>query len=382
MISTYPPRSCGLATFCHDVVTGLAGAGLQSRIVAIDEGPTIRSYPPEVWARLRSDNRETYATLGRKIAQSTAAAVAVQHEFGIFGGADGEWLLDLYAEIEKPIFTTLHTVLPKPSENQRLILAKISAYSRSTIVLSEVARTLLAEVYGISENVIVVPHGVPDVPWTATSEGKKRFDPALVGRPIVSTFGLMSRGKGLEYAVEALRRVKNTVPDVLYLIAGRTHPTILEHEGESYRSELKALIREYQLGENIFFIDQFLELDELLALLAATDVYFTPYINPDQVVSGTLAYAMGAGKAILSTPYLYAQELLADQRGLLCEFCDSAGMAEQLEMLLSDDVLRARFERRSYQFGRTMIWPQVSRQLAAIYMGATTTDAFCATLTS
>jgi glycosyltransferase involved in cell wall biosynthesis len=372
MLSTYPPRSCGIATFCSDTVKSLADTNLRCRVFAIDEETTVREYPPEVAWVLKANDRAAHAAAGRTLQASSAEAVIVQHEFGIFGGPDGEWLLDLYAEIQKPIFTTLHTVPIRPSPNQRRILERLSAESQGLIVLSEIARGLLADIYNITENVSMVPHGVPDIQFANSSQGKKNFTLDVGNRPIVSTFGLIGRGKGLEYGIKALVDVKRNIPDVLYIIAGRTHPAVIQSEGEAYRTELMALIREYHLDDNVIFINEFLSLSDLIRLLAATDVYFTPYINPDQVVSGTLAYAMGAGKAIISTPYLYAQELLGEQRGLLCNFSDSADMAEKLVLLLSDDTLRLAIEQRSYSFGHAMIWSRIAQQLVSIYTTSAT----------
>jgi glycosyltransferase involved in cell wall biosynthesis len=225
---------------------------------------------------------------------------------------------------------------------------------------------LLEGVYGIDPDLLrVIHHGVPDVPFQNTEPAKASF--GIGQRTVISTFGLISRGKGLEYAIEAMRAVVKRHPETLYLILGATHPVVRRQEGESYRESLQARIRDYGLQYNVQLVDKYLDFDELVAYLAATDIYLTPYLNPAQIVSGTLAYAVGCGKAIVSTPYLYAQELLAHNRGFLCDFRDSASMAKQLNMLLDDPELRRATERRAYRFGRQMTWPHVAVEYGNLF---------------
>jgi len=235
------------------------------------------------------------------------------------------------------------------------------------VALSETGRELLETIYGIDPDQLrVIHHGVPDVPFQSTDAAKASF--GIGQRTVISTFGLISRGKGLEYAIEAMRDCVKRHPEALYLILGETHPVVRRQEGESYRESVQAMVREYGLQYNVQLVDKYLDFDELVSYLAATDIYLTPYLNPVQIVSGTLAYAVGCGKAIVSTPYLYAKELLAHNRGFLCEFRDAASIARQLGMLLDDPALRRATERRAYRFGRQMTWPHVAVEYGNLFL--------------
>jgi len=366
-LGTYPPRECGIATFTQDVVRSYDGAfDSRSGVIAIDEPGADRTYGPSVVARLGQDDRPAYTELAKRIDASDADLVCVQHEYGLFGGEDGAWFLDLLDAIEKPVVVSLHTVLPKPEPAHRDLAAAICRCADAVIVLSQTGKDILVATYGVeASKVSVVHHGVPDVPFRGTSEGKAALN--VGDRPIVSTFGLISRGKGLEFGIEAMRDVVDRHPDALYLILGQTHPGVRRFEGESYRDSLRAKTIELGLERNVEFVDRFLDFDELLAYLAATDVYLTPYLNPVQIVSGTLAYAVGIGKAIVSTRYLYAEELLANGRGLLVPFRDAGALGTALGSLLDDPWYRRAIERRAYRFGRQMTWPHVARAYGRIF---------------
>jgi len=234
------------------------------------------------------------------------------------------------------------------------------------VVLSQTGKDVLSDVYGVDPSKIhVIHHGVPDVPFQSTAAAKAAF--GVGDRTVISTFGLISRGKGLEYAIEAMRAVVARHPEALYLILGQTHPGVRRHEGESYRESLTAMVAEYGLQNNVRLIDKYLEFDELIKYLQATDIYLTPYLNPVQIVSGTLAYAVGCGKAIVSTPYLYAKELLAHGRGFLADFRDADMLASRIGALLDDPWLRRATERRAYRFGRQMTWPHVAQEYGALF---------------
>jgi glycosyltransferase involved in cell wall biosynthesis len=360
-LGSYPPRECGIATFTKDVVDSYNRAfGFSSPVIAVDEpGGEVRRYGPEVVARIAEQDRYSYGLAAKAVAQSPAQLVNIQHEYGLFGGERGEWLVDFIRAVEKPVVLTLHTILPEPDEQMLRVTRDLCEASARVIALSETGRTLLENVYGVDPDALrVVHHGVPDVPFQGTGAAKASFGIGL--RTVISTFGLINRGKGLEYAIEAMRDVVKRHPETLYLILGETHPVVRRREGESYRESLQEMVREYGLQYNVQLIDKYLDFDELVSYLAATDIYLTPYLNPVQIVSGTLAYAVGCGKAIVSTPYLYAQELLALNRGFLCDFRDSASIARLLTMLLDDPSLRRATERRAYRFGRQMTWPHVA----------------------
>ncbi|MDE2481253.1 MAG: glycosyltransferase family 4 protein [bacterium] len=369
LLGSYPPRECGIATFTHDVVTSFdRWFALRSDVVAIDEpGGEMRRYPAEVVARLSEQDRYGYREIARFINEHPAELLAIQHEYGLFGGERGEWLLDLLDAVEKPVVLTMHTVLPEPDETMLRVTRDLCERASAVVSLSGTGRDLLERAYGIApEKLRVIHHGVPDVPFQSTDAAKASF--GIGQRMVISTFGLINRGKGLEYAIEAMRDVVARHPEALYLILGETHPVVRRREGESYRESLLELVRGHGLQHNVQLIDKYLAFDELVSYLAATDIYLTPYLNPVQIVSGTLAYAMGCGKAIVSTPYLYAEELLAHHRGFLCEFRDAPSIAQRVSMLLDDPSLRRATERRAYRFGRQMTWPNVAREYGRLFL--------------
>ena len=367
-MGSFPPRECGIATFTRDTVESFDRAfHTSSEIIAIDEpGGEVRQYGPEVVARLREDGRESYADIAAIVNAHPAEVLNIQHEYGLFGGERGEWLIDTLRAIEKPIALTLHTVLPEPDETMLRVTRELCRYSSAVVSLSETGRELLNRVYEIdSQRLRVIHHGVPDVPFRDTDAAKASF--GIGQRMVVSTFGLINRGKGLEYAIEAMRGIVRRHPEVLYLILGETHPVVRRREGESYRESLQELVAQYNLQYNVKLVDKYLDFDELVGYLEATDVYLTPYLNPAQIVSGTLAYAVGCGKAIVSTPYLYAQEVLAHNRGFLCEFRDAKSIEQLVGALLDDPALRRATERRAYRFGRQMTWPHVAVEYGKLF---------------
>jgi glycosyltransferase involved in cell wall biosynthesis len=369
LLGSYPPRECGIATFTSDVKASFDLAfGSRNDVVAIDEpGGDARRYPAEVVARLQEQDRFSYGEIARFINRHPAELLNIQHEYGLFGGERGEWLLDLLDAVDKPAVLTLHTILPEPDEGMLRVTRGLCERASRVVALSGTGRDLLERVYGIDpERLKLIHHGVPDVAFTATDSAKASF--GIGQRLVISTFGLINRGKGLEYAIEAMREVVRRHPEALYLILGETHPVVRRREGESYRESLQELVRSYGLQYNVQLIDKYLDFDELVSYLAATDIYLTPYLNPVQIVSGTLAYAVGCGKAIVSTPYLYAQELLAFGRGFLCEFRDERSISDRLVALLDDPSLRRATERRAYRFGRQMTWPHVAREYGELFV--------------
>jgi glycosyltransferase involved in cell wall biosynthesis len=367
-LGSYPPRECGIATFTKDVVDSYDQRfQTRSEIIAIEEpGAPPRTYPDTVVANLIQGNRDSYSAIAEFVNVHPCEALNVQHEYGLFGGDNGEWIVDLISHVYKPVAVTLHTVLPNPSPEHLRVARAICAAASSVIVLSGTGKDILTETYGVDPlKVNVIHHGVPDVPFRDTVAAKETF--GLGDRQIISTFGLINSGKGLEFAIEAMRDVAAQHPEALYLILGQTHPVVRRNEGEVYRESLEALVTKYGLGNNVRLIDRYLGFEELVSYLQATDIYLTPYLNPVQIVSGTLAYAIGLGKAVVSTPYLYAEELLAHGRGFLVKFRDAESIAKTMNSLLEDRALRASTERRAYRFGRQMTWPHVAQEYGRLF---------------
>lgn len=341
--------------------------GARSSVIAIEEpGAEGRVYPDQVVGRLIQGDRESYLRTAELVNGFPCDVLNIQHEYGLFGGEDGEWVVDLIAAVRKPVVTSLHTVLPDPTPEHLRVARAICATSSAIVVLSETGRTILIERYGVDPaKVRVIHHGVPDVPFRDTLDAKKQL--GFEDRMTIATFGLINRGKGLEYAIDAMGAVVQSHPEALYLVLGQTHPVIRRHEGESYRRELEASIAANGLSDNVLLVDKYLDFDELLAYLGATDIYLTPYLNPVQIVSGTLAYAVGLGKAVVSTPYLYAKELLEHGRGFLIPFRDASAIATTLVALLDDPALRESTQRRAYKYGRRMTWPNVAHDYGALF---------------
>lgn len=374
-LGSFPPRECGIATFTKDVVDAFDREfETLSDVIAVDEpGGESRRYGSRVVGRLRQNDRASYHEIAQLINAHPADALNIQHEYGLFGGERGEWLVDTLRELDKPAILTLHTVLPDPDPTMLRVTRDLCRYSTYVVVLSQTGKTLLEDVYGIDPaRVRVIHHGVPDVPFTPTDPAKASF--GIGQRMVISTFGLINRGKGLEYAIEAMRSIVRRHPEALYLILGETHPMVRRQEGESYRESLQTLVSGYGLENNVKLIDKYLDFDELVGYLHATDIYLTPYLNPTQIVSGTLAYAVGCGKAVVSTPYLYAQELLAHGRGFICEFRDPEGIAHLVEGLLDDPGLRRATERRAYRFARQMTWTHVAQAYGELFFSRQTED--------
>lgn len=376
-IGTYPPRQCGIATFTHDLAAAVAGtrapaaqgaawtkaAGPQRRgrscatdIVAVDS--EVRDFPQEVRLRLDPERAADYLGVADRLNRAAYDVVSVQHEFGIYGGSDGERIVDLLEELDVPAISTLHTVLSHPSDNQRRLLRVIARASSRVVVLSTGAAHTLADVYDIDRTRIrVIPHGVPDLPFIDPETVKAAV--GLAGRPTVLSFGLLGPGKGYELAIRAMSDVVRQAPGACYVILGATHPELRRRDGEAYRNSLQALVAELGLEDHVQFVDEYLSLDALGQWLQAADVFVTPYPGAEQAVSGTLAYALGIGKALVSTPYAYAVELLAEGRGRLAQFGDSAGLGREIGRFLTDRDARDDARRRAYAYGRRMTWERV-----------------------
>ncbi|MES2021377.1 MAG: glycosyltransferase family 4 protein [Pseudomonadota bacterium] len=361
LVGNFLPRKCGLATYTTDTFTALKGRfpDLRIDVYAMDDHPGRYDYPPEVTRSIPDQDRMAYLDAAREIEASGAQALWLQHEYGIFGGAAGEHILALLDRVSIPVIVTLHTILEKPDADQRRVMEGLLRRAARVIVMAERGREILERVYGASgRNIVMIPHGVPDRDFVDPDSLKDRF--GWAGRKVVLTFGLLAPGKGIEVMIEALPTIVAEHPNVLYTVLGATHPNLVAHEGEKYRDGLKALAAKLGVSENIAFIDAFLEHDELIDYLQAADIYATPYLNPAQITSGTLSYAVGVGKAVVSTPYVHATEILADGHGVLVDFGDSAAFAREINALLGSDRNRLKLSERAYARGRTMIWPRLA----------------------
>src|SRR5215207_3189562 len=360
-IGNYLPRKCGIATFTSDLCESFAEEYPEIQTLALVMNDTDKgyAYPNQVRYELKQDDRFDYERAANFLNQQVVDVVSLQHEYGIYGGLAGSHILTLLRNVTAPVVTTLHTLLEKPLPEQYRVMKDIIKLSNRLVVMSQRSMQLLKDVYDAPmEKVDLIPHGIHDVPFVDPGFHKDKF--GAEGRFVLLTFGLLSRNKGLEYVIEALPEVVKKYPNLTYLILGATHPHVVAYEGEAYREGLQARVRELGLEDNVLFYDQFVDLKDLKEFIGAGDIYITPYLDPEQVVSGTLAYTVGAGKAVISTPYRYAKELLADNRGILVPFRDSKAMAEKILYLLDNEAERDAMRKRAYMYGRNMIWPSVA----------------------
>jgi glycosyltransferase involved in cell wall biosynthesis len=366
LIGNFLPRQCGIATFTTDVFQAMRARfpEVAVDVYAMDDRPGRYDYPPEVSGTIAEQDVSAYLSAARQIEASGADAIWLQHEYGIFGGPAGEHILTLLDRTTLPLVVTLHTVLEQPNPDQRRVMEGLLRRAARVVVMAERARELLTRVYGANpRQIVMIPHGVPDRALVDPDTMKARF--GWDGRKVVLTFGLLSPGKGIETVIEALPAVAERHPDLLYVVLGATHPNLVAHEGEAYRDRLKTLAAERGVAEQVAFIDEFVVYDRLLGYLQAADLYCTPYKNPAQITSGTLSYAVGVGKAVISTPYVHATEILDDGHGVLVPFDDAGGFAREIERLLSDDAGRRALSERAYARGRTMIWPRLAEATLA-----------------
>jgi len=360
--STYPPRQCGIATFTADL-----GRAIGAREIVALRGPEDQSrFDAEVHHVIRTDVRADHARVARSLDDCSVRMVSVQHEYGIWGGPDGEYVLDFLNELGVPAVATLHNVLPEPTPAQRRIMLGILGSTDAVVVMSQAAASVLAREYEADpRRVEVIPHGVPDLPLVDPDSIKPAV--GMAGRSVLLSFGLLGPGKGCEAVIEAMPAVVRAVPDATYVIVGATHPNLLRDEGERYRRGLEALAVELGVTDHVVFVDRFVGRLELSRWLEAADVFVTPYPDLDRTVAGTLAYAMAAGKASVSTPYRYASETLADGRGLLVPPRSTEAMSDALVTLLLDHDLRAAMARRAYDHGRSMTWSHVAATYARLF---------------
>lgn len=371
LLGNYPPRLCGIATFTSDVRAALVSAFPRAAIdvYAMDDGMAGDRWAREVVFTITQDEGAAYAEAAERINASGAEVLCVQHEYGIFGGRSGDKLLDLIDRVAAPLVLTLHTVLEQPNDDQRRVLDALAARASALIVMAEKGREILRRVHPqAADKIVVIPHGIPDRPLVEPVVMKPKF--GWEGRPIVLTFGLLSPNKGLETSIRAMPAIVAKHPRALYVILGATHPHLVRHEGEAYRERLQLLANELGVTANVQFVDGFVETPKLLEYLSACDVYATPYLNEAQITSGTLSYAVGLGKPVVSTPYWHAAELLADGVGVLCPFGDAACFAREIDALLADNAKRAHVRKLAWSRGRAMVWPKLAESYMRVFAAA------------
>jgi glycosyltransferase involved in cell wall biosynthesis len=362
-IGNYLPRQCGIATFTTDLCEAIAVEYSETSCIAVPVNDIEAGYvyPPRVRFELAEKDLNSYRRAADFLNTNNVDLVCLQHEYGIFGGPSGSHILTLLRELRMPVVTTFHTVLQDPTPDQRRVLQEIAELSDRVVVMSKRGVELLQEVFGVlPEKIDMIPHGIPDVPFVDPSFHKDLF--GVEGKLVLLTFGLLSANKGIEDVINALPEIVARYPNVMYLVLGATHPHVIRHEGEMYRLSLQRLARDKGVESHVIFYDRFVSLEELNEFIGATDIYITPYHNEAQITSGTLAYTVGAGKAVISTPYWYAEEMLAEERGVLIPFHDPAALAEQVIDLLDNESKRHAMRKQAYLFGRAMIWSQVANR--------------------
>ncbi len=365
-VSTYPPTECGLATFTQDVLNAVEWHGWEGVVVSADHEKRTEHSDPRVIYQIRREDERDYIEAAQLLNRSDVRAVSLQHEYGIFGGEMGNKVLTLLEHLRTPVVTTLHTVVPKPTPIMREILRDVVRASDAVVVMAGTAVRLLDSVYDApTHHVYVVPHGAPEPLPLSPQDAKARI--GMSGRIVLSTFGLVSRGKGIEDVIRALPAVVEQFPNVVYLVLGETHPKVRAQEGESYREFLMSEVERLGLQNHVVFVNRYLSLEDIRLYLRATDIYITPYLNPDQITSGTLAYAIAAGCVALSTPYLYAREVLADGGGLLVQFNNPASIADALLQLLSDPVLMRYHKLVAQRKAAGLSWHKVGQAYARLF---------------
>lgn len=368
-LGTHVPRRCGIATFSHDLCEAICQELKQKQachFVAVNDRPDDYAYPPRVRFEVRQEQTADYKLAADFINIRNLDVLLVQHEYGIFGGDAGSHVLSMLREVATPVVTTMHTVLCEPNDDQRKVTHELVALSDRIVVMADRAKQLLHDVYDVPpEKVVMIPHGIPDVPFVDAAFYKDQF--GTEGRTVLLTFGLLSPGKGIEHVIRALPKLVVDHPDLVYVLLGATHPHVKRQSGEQYRHQLQRLAEDLGVLQHMIFEDRYVDLDELCEFLGAADIYVTPYLGAEQIVSGTLIYALGAGKAVVSTPYSYAQEMLADGRGRIVPFADPDAIAREVGWLLDHEAERQAMRKKAYLFTRNAVWREVARAYLDVF---------------
>lgn len=363
VIGNYLPRCCGIATFTRDISKAITNElpGKNRLInIAINDREKGYNYPPEVKLTIQEGNREDYIKVAQYLNKNKYRAVIIQHEYGIYGGTDGDYIIELIKRLEMPVLTNLHTIIENPSLGQKKVMDALAKYSEKLLVMSQKAFDILTRVYEIPQEIVAfIPHGIPDTTYEDQGTYNDIID--LEGKEIILTFGLLSPGKGLEVMIEAMPSIVNKNPNAVYLILGKTHPHVLEKKRDIYREKLKEKVKSLSLEKNVIFHNKFVDLDILIKYIKTSTIYSIPYLNKEQITSGTLAYAIGSGAMVVSTPFWHAEELLANGRGVMVPFRDSESLAREINILLANPEKRQKIRRKAYDYSRTMIWSKVAK---------------------
>lgn len=366
ILGTYLPRECGLATFTNDLINELEQLSdfNPPKVIAVNNNTTY-AYGKRVMMSFNQNHKWEYIRMALELNRSNIDLLVIQHEFGIYGGESGEYVLDLAERLTIPFIVIFHTVLTAPSPKQFQIVARLGELSSRSITMAQSTVVDLNKIYGITaKKISMIHHGVPQVETETREQLKERY--GYADRQIVSTFGFLSPGKGIEYAIEAMSGVKASHPDALYIIWGKTHPVVKQEVGEVYRQKLVDQVSQLGLNNNVLFVDKLLTQEEVVHSLVLSDIYMTPYLGKEQAVSGTLAYGVGYGRVIISTPYRYATEMLANGRGLLASFRDPKSLEIGILDILDNPEKKQHMEQKTIELGRTMMWDQVAKQYALI----------------
>ncbi|MEJ2009152.1 MAG: glycosyltransferase family 4 protein [Acidobacteriota bacterium] len=364
-LGDYLPRKCGIATFTSDLRCAMASEfpALQCLVVPVNDLAGGYDYPPEVRFEIAEQDLPSYLRAADFLNITDVDVLCVQHEFGIFGGTAGSHVLALLSELRMPIVTTLHTILREPNADQMRVMRDLIRFSTRLVVMSERGREFLLDVYHApAAKIDLTPHGIPNMPFADPNYFKDEF--GVAGKNVLLTFGLLSPNKGIEFALRALPDIIREVPNIVYIVLGQTHPSLLRNEGEAYRLSLERLASDLGVQKHVVFFNRFVELEELMRFIGAADIYLTPYLTEAQITSGTLAYAFGAGNAVISTPYWHAAELLTAERGKLVPFRNAGAIAVAVVELLRDEPLRHAMRKNAYKLGRNMVWSQVAQLYA------------------
>lgn len=366
-LGTYPPKQCGIATFSMDLRNSLLLHGNEVEVIAVSEEKNKYDYPPEVVFEIDRQHKPDYIKAASYInSRPDIDLLIIQHEYGIFGGADGEYLMDLVGSLEKPYVLITHTVLPNPSSSCKNILNYLAGRASAIVSMTRNSLQMMSDLYEApAELIYLIAHGVPEFKAQARKLLKRKY--GLLGREVVSTFGLIGPGKGLELGIEAIASLTPKYPHIMYLILGRTHPMLVKYEGERYRHMLEDMVSQRGIEAQVDFVNKYLSNEELGEYLYMSDIYLSPYPNKDQAVSGTMAFALGCGRAIVSTPYSYAVETLSEGRGLVAKEAEPVELAALMESILQNPALKLDLQKKAFKLGKHWTWPSVGQQYTNMF---------------